>query len=308
MPPSRLRRLLVVGLPLLVALAAVVAVVLVNLSRPEQSPPPPPPEKPTRHLAVVIIENKEYDHIVGNPNAPYFNSLIDRGKLFTRYFALTHPSLPNYMTMTSKSAAGCTSDSCPTDSNPNESLFHQMNTARPPISWRVYAEGMPTRCATGNSGSYAVRHNPAPYYEDIGPDGDNSCKRFDVPFSRLDTAMRSGSLPRFAMIIPDVFHDMHDDAHRKPCVLGSEVQDEICQGDRWLRKQIPPLLSDGGDNDVTVFVLFDEGETARGGGGHIAAVEVGPNVCKGCTSNETMNHHVLLETIEDWFHLPHLTD
>src|SRR5204862_6883938 len=91
-----------------------------------------------------------------------------------------------------------------------------------------------------------------------------------------------------------------------PGQLGSALQDEVCQGDARLKTNVPPLLSDGSRNDVTVLLVFDEGSTSLGGGGRVVLLEVGPNACTGCTEPGAYDHYGLLNAIEDWFGLPHL--
>ena len=91
---------------------------------------------PTPHLAVIVLENKDYRQVVGRVTAPYINDvLIPSGRLFTQYYATAHPSLPNYLTLTSARFGRCVTDSCPRPAIPSESLFHQMNQAG--ISWKV---------------------------------------------------------------------------------------------------------------------------------------------------------------------------
>ena len=180
------------------------------------------------------------------------------------------------------------------------------NLAAEGISWKVYADGMPSNCFRYNSGNYVARHNPALYYSDIGPSGDGTCNTSDVPYSSLDDDIAAGALPQFALIVPNVFHDMHSDAQSRACRLHSAIKDEVCQGDRWLRRELSGLLSDGGHSDVTVVIVFDEGLTSRGGGGHVMLLERGPGVCAGCRSGGSMNHYSLLHSIEDWFALPNL--
>ena len=61
----------------------------------------------TPHLVLVVMENKEYTTVVGNPHAPYINgTIIPGGRLFTSYYASLHPSLPNYLIMTSSRFGG----------------------------------------------------------------------------------------------------------------------------------------------------------------------------------------------------------
>src|SRR5579859_5037445 len=60
--------------------------------RPAAGPPP--------HIAVIVMENHEYGDIIGSRSAPYINSLARRYGLATGMYAITHPSLPNYLALT----------------------------------------------------------------------------------------------------------------------------------------------------------------------------------------------------------------
>src|SRR5919108_4571360 len=91
--------------------------------------PHPPPASalgpPTTHLAVIVLENKEYSQVVGDPNAPYINrTVIPSSRLFSRYYATAHPSLPNYLTLTSGRFGPCATDACPARSLQSDNLFH----------------------------------------------------------------------------------------------------------------------------------------------------------------------------------------
>src|SRR6478752_682911 len=59
-------------------------------------------------LVVIFMENHEQDAVVGSSSAPYENSLIHRGRSYTNYFAISHPSLPNYLAFASGSTYGKT--------------------------------------------------------------------------------------------------------------------------------------------------------------------------------------------------------
>lgn len=49
------------------------------------------------HVVIVIEENKSFDDIIKSVNAPYLKSLTQRGALLTDFYALHHPSQPNYL-------------------------------------------------------------------------------------------------------------------------------------------------------------------------------------------------------------------
>jgi len=71
-----------------------VGVALLGLVRPAQA-------HARSKVAVIVMENKAYSKIVRSANAPYINSVIPQGQLFTNYFAVINGSLHNYLAMTS---------------------------------------------------------------------------------------------------------------------------------------------------------------------------------------------------------------
>src|SRR5262245_40495598 len=149
--------------------------------------PPREPAPTVRHPAaatapapapvvVIVMENHGYGQIVGNPSAPFLNRFARRGTLYTRMRALGHPSLPNYLALTSGSRLGCSSDDCPPRSYRADNVFHQLQVAGK--RWRAFEESMPGRCVLLDAGRYVVRHNPPAYYRDLFP---HACRRRDRP-------------------------------------------------------------------------------------------------------------------------------
>ena len=71
-----------------------------TVGAPLSAPPPPTPPVSTvgslDHVFLIYLENKGVNDIVGSPNAPYLNSLINTYGYESDYYALTHPSDPNY--------------------------------------------------------------------------------------------------------------------------------------------------------------------------------------------------------------------
>ena len=97
------------------------------------------------------------------PSAPYLNSLSDRCGLATNYLAISHPSLPNYIALTSGTTHGITDDAEPV-AHPlgGPSIFSELDG-----NWRGLIQSMPAACDHVTSGSYAARHNPAVYYVNL---------------------------------------------------------------------------------------------------------------------------------------------
>src|SRR5690349_5133623 len=117
------------------------------------------------HVVVVVMENKEYDEVVGSPSAPGFAALARRYALLSDYQGVAHPSLPNYLALVSGSTHGISSDctSCQVDApNLADSLERVGKT------WKTYAEGLPGPGFTGaGSGRYAKKHDPFVYFRDV---------------------------------------------------------------------------------------------------------------------------------------------
>jgi hypothetical protein len=223
------------------------------------------------------MENHSYDQIVGVPDAPYLNRFASRGRLFTNFSAVDHPSLPNYLAITAGSTLGCPDDRCPRAHYRANNIFHQL--LRAGRTWRSWEESMPQACYTERKGyPYAVRHNPAAYFADLFP---HPCPRFDVRYPKRIPKR----LADFTFVTPNVISDMHD---------GS-----IARGDRWLRRHVPPLLERG----AIVIIVFDEGE---GSDQRIYCAERGPGVPRGVRDHHAYTHYGLLAGIERHFGLHRL--
>ncbi len=227
-------------------------------------------------VVLIVLENHSFGRIVGNRSARYLNrTFIPSGTLFTNYHAIAHPSLPNYLAMTSGTTAGCTSDACPVDRYRANNVFHQLSTSG--RSWRAYEESMPSRCALAYTSLYSRHHNPPPYYTNLMP---TPCSRHDVPYpSRLPSR-----LARFTFVTPNVCHDMHSCSVRR--------------GDRWLSRQVPRFLRRG----AIVVIVFDEGS----GSNRVMTAEVGPGIAAGVEDGRHYSHYGLLAGLERYFGLRRL--
>ena len=100
---------------LTLVLAMTVASCKSTPAAPASASPTPQPSGSTQslhldHVFVILEENKSYSQIVGSSAAPYINDLIKHYALSSDYFALFHPSLPNYIALTSGSNDGITDD------------------------------------------------------------------------------------------------------------------------------------------------------------------------------------------------------
>jgi hypothetical protein len=262
-------------------------------------PPPPPPAAGTvpsfSHVFVIVMENHEYNSVIGNPAAPYTNGLVASYGLATNYFAASHPSLPNYLALTAGSTFGIASD-CTTCFVSATNIADQVEGSG--RSWKAYMEDMPVACYKGASaGNYAMKHDPFMYYNDIR-NNTARCAAHVAPFTQFWVDMSSGAVPNFVWITPNMCNDTHD------C--------PVATGDTWLHSVVPAITGSAAfRNGGVLFITWDEGASSAGccsgsWGGHVATVVVAPNAISGFRSSMPENHYGLLRTIEDGFHLGHL--
>jgi phosphatidylinositol-3-phosphatase len=243
------------------------------------------PRAHASQVVVVVMENAESTDVIGNPAAPYTNALIGRYGLASRSYAVAHPSLPNYLALTSGSTNGVSSD-C-TDCHfraPN--IVDELEAAG--VSWKAYLEDVPSPCFRGAAaGGYAKKHNPFIYYDDIAS-SPGRCRRL-VGFGQLAADLRAGGLPTFAWITPNLCDDGHD------C--------PVSVADRFLARTLPALVRELGPHGFLV-LTWDEGSSDAsccGGsarGGHVATIVVGPDVRRGARESAPVDHYGVLGTIE----------
>jgi phospholipase C len=238
-----------------------------------------------RHVVVIVFENKEEASVLGNGAAPTFDRLAAEHAVLSRYYGVTHPSLPNYLALVSGSTHGITSN-CTACVVRAPSLANTLAAGR--RTWKTYAEGLPRPGFTGAvAGSYAKKHNPFLYFQDVV--SRPAWRARVVPLTRLRGDLGRDALPDFALVVPDLCHSMHD------C--------SVATGDAWLRALVPPLLR---LPETAVFVVFDEGTTNTRGGGHIPALVLGSAVRPGSRTAAATGHCGLLRTVEDAWGLPRL--
>jgi hypothetical protein len=254
-----------------------------------------PPTSTGSHVVVIVMENKEDSAVLGSRAAPYINALARRYGLASESFAIGHPSLPNYLALTSGSTNGVTSD-CTSCTVAAANVVDQL--AHAGISWKAYLEDVPSTCFTGPSfgaSVYAKKHNPFIYYNDIARNPAR-CSHL-VGFGALGADLSAGRLPTFAWITPSLCNDTHD------CGVAS--------GDGFLSRTVPSLIGELGPHGFLV-LTWDEGATNLGccggaaAGGHVATIVAGPDVIAGSRERAPVDHYGVLATIELALGLPRL--
>ncbi|HEX7103277.1 MAG TPA: alkaline phosphatase family protein [Nitrolancea sp.] len=245
------------------------------------------------HIYLIVMENKESTSIIGSSNAPYINSLFSQYGVAKDYTGVAHPSQPNYLALWAGSTFGVTDDNV--HNLTGETLADQIEAAN--MTWKVYEENYPVgdpngapRCYTDSSanggpdgsGSYARKHDPAISFTNVN--GDTArCSQHITNFSHFDAAAAN-----FSFIVPNLCHDMHD------C--------SVKQGDTWLQQWLPTHIlntSTWKNSNSALFITWDEGTSANGGGGTVPLIVISHKTPAGYVSNTPYNHYALLRTIEN---------
>jgi phosphatidylinositol-3-phosphatase len=232
------------------------------------------------HVFVVVEENHSYSSVIGSSSMPYLNSLAGKYSLATQYYANTHPSIGNYFMMTAGQIITNNDSFCGTLTQDNV-VRHLLTAGK---TWKDYVESLPYAGYTGcDVYPYVKHHNPLAYFSDVA----NSSEKYNlVPFTRFASDLANQRLPQFSFIVPNMLHDAHD---------GS-----LSVADSWLKTNIAPLIASSTfQKDGILIIVFDEsaGSDTQHGGGHVAAVVIGPKVKAGYKSTVLYQHQNALKTL-----------
>jgi phosphatidylinositol-3-phosphatase len=223
-------------------------------------------------VIVIIMENRDYDRVIGNSRAPYINgTLVPQAALMANSHAIGHPSQPNYFALFSGSTQGVADDSCP-------HTFHAPNLGSEVIAkgkkFDGFSESMPADGYSGcSSYPYARKHNPWVDFSNV-PASSNLIW-FDLP--------DAGGQPTVSYIIPNLCNDMHD--------CGTHV------GDNWLKANLPAILQYDSANDGLLILTWDEADPDANGTNQIATLLLGPMIVPGHYAQH-VDHYAVLHTVE----------
>ena len=206
----------------------------------------------------------------------------------TSYFAIGHPSLPNYFAIWGGSTFGVTSDCSVGESGciPSAPSVWGQTLAAGDTA-KAYQESMTSTCQTSSSGEYVARHGPWPYWTDSTER--NACQADDVPSGDIMSGalvddITAGTLPVTGELTPNLCNDGHD------CAL-SVV-------DRWLAGWLPVIMAgrDYTAGRLTIIITFDEDDSSQNN--KVAFVVIDPRL-HGVTVTGTYNHYSLTRWLDD---------
>jgi hypothetical protein len=232
------------------------------------------PVPASQHVFVIVMENTS---LAAALKAPSITSLASKYALATNYHAVSSPSLPNYLALTSGSTWGITDDGY--HALPAGGLGAQLTSAG--VTWRAYMEGLTPAGCMRSPYPYALKHNPFAYYG-------GSCPENVVTLDALDADLARNT-PSFVWITPDLCHDGHD------CALA--------EAGAWLDALVTRIVASPAWRDHgALFVVWDEGD----GRSSLVPLIVATPDFQSRSVNGLYDHYSLLAAIEDLFGLPRL--
>lgn len=244
-----------------------------------------------KHVVLLVEENHSYDAVITQGGMPYLKSLAQQNTLLTNYYSDYHPSLGNYLVMTTGEAAS--TDDGWGGSYPGDNIVSQLIAANK--TWKLYADSLPRAgYVGGNRAPYVKKHNPIAYF-DVVRNNDEQRMRI-VPFEQFGVDLKSPQgLPDFSMVIPNEDHDAHDGT--------------LQEADDWLKTNISPLLQDPEfQKDGILIITFDESfkDDKAHGGGHVPTVVIGAAAKEHYTDSNFYHHESLFATLEEALGVPRL--
>ena len=249
------------------------------------------------HIFVIIEENHSADEIIGSPSAPNLTRLARDYGYASNYYAIRHPSEPNYVALVGGDTFGIRDDDAfyckPGDKRTGcggagasnyvdhtvdgDNLAAQLSAKG--LSWKGYFESLPEpgspafrwpspeEPAAGQPDAlYAVKHNGFMTFKSVQDDPRRA--EHIVGFDVLEHEIAAGSLPAFAHIVPNQCNDMHglrgrdvpQDCSEKVSTGLVERADAVA-GRLVGELMRSPLWNGAGNNAIVI--TFDENDDDR---------------------------------------------
>lgn len=253
------------------------------------------PGKTFDRFVQIFLENQDYDIAAGDPNLA---ALANQGILLDNYWAIAHPSQPNYVAAVGADTHGIWLDTFERLDSNILTIIDLLD--KKGISWGFYQEDMPfsgfeadwVNQKTG-ANDYVRKHNPPMSYDSFT--GNITRLATNKNFTMFYKDLENNKLPQWMFITPNMTNDGHDTS--------------VTQAGSWSMSFLTPLLRNPKFNaDRTLIILtFDECENYLGDNRVYAAL-LGSAVegKEGTTNNARYNHYSLIKTVEDNWNLGNL--
>ncbi len=319
-----------------------IAILFAYLSwRPAQgNPQAAAPVPQLNHVFVIVMENHSLDALSPN-QAPYIHHLIQSAGYDSAYDGVTHVSLPNYVALLSGRTYHTHSDN-PTQTFHGPTLASQLDAHQ--ISWQGVMESLPKTGYTGNwypdptphtspvvmpkNALYAKKHDPFMLFPSLV----SADARHIVPLTRLQQELKTGHVPRFVWITPNLCNDMHGQPKGSAACPSNHPAALVHLGDQFLSHLVPAIQrSPAFRGRSVIFITWDESQMPAQlwnlrqwktwlkpgpgaprtlsipfGGGSVPLIAIIPGKTQPPHIALWADHYSLLKTIEEGFGLPFL--
>jgi len=217
------------------------------------------------HVQLIYMENKGVGNIIGSPNAPFINSLINSQDYLANYYALGHPSDPNYFRIMGGSDFGLAYNPVSNVINA-PSLMQEMDQQH--ISWVGYAQGMPAPGTIVSTGDYATDALPFLEFKYVFNNTPAYQAAHLQPLTNLATGLSDpNTAPRFAWIAADGTNNMEgplkspSDYARWALSQLTNHQYNVAAGDAFVQQQVQTIEAsptwNSSQSDV-IYITMDE--------------------------------------------------
>jgi phospholipase C len=243
-----------------------------------------PAWKKIDRIMVVVLENTTFEMA---KQQTFQKELASRGAVLQNYFALTHPSQPNYIGMIAGDTMSVYDDK--TVNLSGTMLVDLLEKAGK--TWKVYAEDYPgdaKTCFLGKkSGPYARKHIPQLNFTSVQKDPNRCAKVVNADSFASD--VKNNALPNFVYYVPNLNNDGHDTTPT--------------YADNALRKIFEPIVNNKVLMERTLLIVTYDEDDSEGPRNQIFTTLIGGSIQPGSKSTHKYDHYSLLRTIEEIFKL-----
>ncbi|KKK27220.1 acid phosphatase PHOa [Aspergillus rambellii] len=227
----------------------------------------------------IWLENIDYEDAAADPNMKW---LASQGLTLTNYYALTHPSQPNYCASAGGDTFGMDNDDFYQVPANVSTIADLLDTKH--ISWGEYQEHIPYPGFQGFNYS-----NQETYAKDYYP------LRQIKSFADFQEDLVNEKLPQWAFITPNMTNDAHDT--------------NITFAAKWERSWVSSLLeNDYFMNNTLLLLTFDEDSTYPKSNRLFSILLGGavPEGLKGTEDNTFYTHYSMIASVSANWGLPSL--
>ncbi|RAH81624.1 phosphoesterase-domain-containing protein [Aspergillus japonicus CBS 114.51] len=242
----------------------------------------------------IWLENTDYDTAAGNT---HLAELAKKGLLLSNFWAITHPSEPNYCASAAGDTFGMDNDDfhqIPSNVSTIADLFDTKN-----IAWGEYQEALPYpgyqgyRYPESGANVYVRKHNPLILFDSVTEDALRlrQIKNFTTFYEDLEHER----LPQYMFITPNMTNDGHDSS--------------IETSGAWTYNFLTKLLeNEYFTKDTLIMLTFDETSTYAIGNNVYTFLLGGavPENLRGTTDDTFYTHYSVIASMSANWGLPSL--